>query len=122
MSHSPKHLAALGQLVAGSKIYKQKNLMRQYIELLMEGLQLLATANKNTNVLSHIAGYFKSVLSSDDKMELLEVIKNYHKGYVPLVVPVVLINHYVRTFDQPYLKEQFYLNPHPIELMLRNHV
>jgi len=88
----------------------------------MEGLQLLATAKKNTNVLSHIAGYFKSVLSSEDKRELLEVIENYHKGYVPLIVPIVLINHYVRKFDESYLKEQFYLNPHPIELMLRNHV
>jgi uncharacterized protein YbgA (DUF1722 family) len=28
----------------------------------------------------------------------------------------------VRKFDQPYLKEQVYLNSHPIELQLRNHV
>jgi len=122
MSHSPKHFTTLGQLVASSKKYKQENLLTQYIKLLMEGLQLLATAKKNTNVLSHIAGYFKSVLSSEDKRELLEVIENYHKGYVPLIVPIVLINHYVRKFDESYLKEQFYLNPHPIELMLRNHV
>jgi len=122
MSHSPKHLTTLGQLVASSKKYKHEHLLTQYIKLLMEGLQLLATAKKNTNVLSHIAGYFKSVLSSEDKRELLEVIENYHKGYVPLIVPIVLINHYVRKFDESYLKEQFYLNPHPIELMLRNHV
>jgi uncharacterized protein YbgA (DUF1722 family)/uncharacterized protein YbbK (DUF523 family) len=122
LSHSPKHLTALGQLIASSKKYKQENLLTQYIKLLMEGLQLLATAKKNTNVLSHIAGYFKSVLSPEDKRALLEVIENYHKGYVPLIVPVVLINHYVRKFDESYLKKQFYLNPHPIELMLRNHV
>jgi len=42
--------------------------------------------------------------------------------YIPLIVPVTLINHYVRKFDQPYLKEQVYLNSHPIELQLRNHV
>jgi uncharacterized protein YbgA (DUF1722 family)/uncharacterized protein YbbK (DUF523 family) len=122
MSHSPKHLTSLGQIVASSKKYKQENLLTQYIKLLMEGLQLLSTAKKNTNVLSHIAGYFKSVLSLEDKRELLEVIENYHKGYVPLIVPIVLINHYVRKFDESYLKEQFYLNPHPIELLLRNHV
>ena len=55
-------------------------------------------------------------------MELLEVIDQYHKGYIPLIVPIVLINHNVRKFDEPYLKMQFYLNPHPVELMLRNHV
>jgi uncharacterized protein YbgA (DUF1722 family) len=67
-------------------------------------------------------GYFKTQLSSDEKQELLEIIKEYSVGLVPLIVPLTLINHYVRKYDQPYLKEQFYLNPHPIELQLRNHV
>ena len=40
---------------------------------------------------------------------------------VPLIVPVTLLNHYVRKYDQPYLKQQVYLNPHPIALKLRNH-
>ncbi|MDY6953684.1 MAG: DUF1722 domain-containing protein, partial [Thermodesulfobacteriota bacterium] len=31
-------------------------------------------------------------------------------------------NHYVRKYEQPYLKEQYYLHPHPAELQLRNHV
>jgi uncharacterized protein YbgA (DUF1722 family) len=61
-------------------------------------------------------------LSSDEKQELLGVIDHYRGGYIPLVVPITLINHYVRKYDQPYLKEQIYLNPHPLELQLRNHV
>jgi uncharacterized protein YbgA (DUF1722 family)/uncharacterized protein YbbK (DUF523 family) len=121
LSHSPRHLHCLGQLVAGSKKYKPQALSSEYIRLLMEGLRLIATVKKNTNVLLHIAGYFKKHLSSEDKQELLEMIENYHKGYVPLIVPIVLIKHYVRMFDQSYLKRQYYLNPHPIELMLRNH-
>ena len=77
---------------------------------------------KHVNVLQHMMGYFKKVLSSDEKRELLEVIGQFHQGYTPLVVPITLINHYVRKYDQPYLKEQYYLNPHPVELGLRNHV
>ena len=69
----------------------------------------------------HIAGYFKKQLSPEDKLELLEVIEYYHKGYVPLIVSIILIKHYLRKFDEPYLKRQYYLNPHPLELMLRNH-
>ena len=88
----------------------------------MEGLRLLATIKKNTNVLLHIAGYFKKWLPPEDKRELLEVIEQYHKGYIPLIVPITLVNHYVRKFDESYLRNQFYLNPHPVELMLRNHV
>jgi uncharacterized protein YbgA (DUF1722 family) len=67
-------------------------------------------------------GYFKKQLSSDEKQELLEVIDHYRLGHVPLIVPITLVNHYVRKYDQPYLKEQYYLNPHPVELKLRNHV
>ncbi|HAX93049.1 MAG TPA: DUF1722 domain-containing protein, partial [Bacteroidales bacterium] len=122
LSHSPKHLSVLGRLVADVKQYSPVEILSRYITRLTDALRLLATTKKNTNVLHHIIGYFTQRLSADDKKELLEIIDAYHKGYVPLIVPVVLINHYVRKFDEPYLKKQHYLNPHPIELMLRNHV
>lgn len=122
LSHSPKHFSALGQLIAAATKFKLDDLLSEYIRLFMEGLSLIATLKKNTDVLLHIMGYFKKHLSSDDKQELLEVIELYHKGYVPLIVPITLIKHYIRTFDALYLKRQYYLNPHPIELMLRNHV
>ena len=67
-------------------------------------------------------GFPPKELSADEKQELLEVIDNYRTGLLPLIVPVTLINHYVRKYDQTYLKDQYYLNPHPIELQLRNHV
>jgi len=121
LAHSQKHYSELGRMVARIKQQKPEEFHAQYITLLMEGLQLLATPNKNTNVLMHIAGYFKRNISSDEKKELLEIIGDYHKGFVPLIAPVILIMHYVRKFDEPYLKTQYYLNPHPIELMLRNH-
>jgi len=114
LSHSPKHYSALGKIVAQAKKYQPDVLYSEYIRILMEGVRLLATIKKNTNVLLHIAGYFKKQLTSEDKRELLEVIDQYHKGYIPLIVPIVLINHYVRKFDEPYLKTQFYLNLHPI--------
>jgi len=121
LSHSPKHFSVLGQLIAKPKQNKPEDPNAEYVNLLMECLRLVATVKKNTNVLQHIIGYFKNQLSSDDKKELLEVIENYHKGYIPLIVPVVLVKHYVRKFNEPYLQRQYYLNPHPLELMLRNH-
>jgi len=121
MAHSPKHLSALGRLVGNAKGYGQ-DLSNAYIETLMEGLRLIATSRKNTNVLHHITGYFKKDLSSDEKEELLEVIEWYRRALIPLVVPVTLLNHYVRRYDKPYLNGQYFLNPHPVELMLRNHV
>jgi len=122
MAHSPKHLLELGKLVAQVKELDPKELHDRYLSTLMTALKLHATVKKNVNVLQHIMGYFKKQLSSDEKQELLEVIGNYHKGLIPLIVPITLVNHYVRKYNEPYLKRQYYLNPHPIELMLRNHV
>ena len=122
MAHSPKHYSALGKLVADPKQYKRKELFEQYCATLMEGLQLLATVRKNTNVLQHMAGYFKQQLSPDEKQELQDVIANYHQVLVPLIVPITLLHHYVRKYNVAYLKQQACLNPHPVELMLRNHV
>ncbi len=122
MAHSPGHYSALGRLVAGGKKISIGELYEKYITLLMEAMGMLATTRKNTNVLQHVMGYFKKVLTPDEKQEMLETINNYHKGIIPLIVPITLMNHYTRKFDEPYLKGQFYLNPHPLELMLRNHV
>ena len=88
----------------------------------MEALRLKTTPKKNANVLMHALGYFKKQLSTDEKQELLEIIDLYRQGHVPLIVPVTLISHNVRKYDQPYLKNQHYLYPHPLELHLRNHV
>jgi uncharacterized protein YbgA (DUF1722 family) len=122
LAHRPKHLSLLGKLVADAKNRDRTELFSEYIRLLMEGIQLIATVKKNTNVLQHIAGYFKQSLASDDRQELLAIIDQYHNKYLPLIVPIVIINHYVRKFDEPYLGKQYYLAPHPLELMLRNHV
>ncbi|MGA2401111.1 MAG: DUF523 and DUF1722 domain-containing protein [Syntrophobacteraceae bacterium] len=122
MSHSSKRTGTMGKLVAKAKEIQSEELFNNYERMLMEALRLRATVKKNTNVLQHIMGYFKRMLTSAEKLELLEVIGHYHEGHLPLIVPVTLLKHYVRKYDQPYLKGQFYLDPHPVELQLRNHV
>ena len=122
MSHSPSHSRLMGKLVAGGKAMAMEDLFAQYETLLIEALRLKTTLKKNINALQHIMGYFKNQLSPDEKQELLEIIEQYRQEYVPLIVPVTLLNHYVRKYKQPYLAQQVYLNPHPIALKLRNHV
>lgn len=87
----------------------------------MAAMRLKPTAKKHVNVLMHMMGHFKKVLSPDEKKEILEVIERFRNHYVPLIVPVTLINHYVRKYDESYLQKQHYLTPHPMELKLRNH-
>lgn len=122
LSHSQKHYRLMGKLVANEKKIAPEILFDQYEQELLAALDLKTTAKKNLNVLLHLMGYFKKQLSADEKQELLEVFEQYRKGLVPILVPLTLINHYVRKYDQPYLKTQTYLNPHPLELKLRTSV
>jgi uncharacterized protein YbgA (DUF1722 family)/uncharacterized protein YbbK (DUF523 family) len=122
MSQSQKHYRVMGKLVAEGKKMPIKELYNQYQLLLMEAVKLKTSIRKNTNVLQHLMGYFKKQLTPDEKQELLEIFKQYRDELVPLIVPITLINHYVRKYDQPYLKQQTYLNPHPMELKLRTYV
>lgn len=121
LAHSPEIYREMGRLVAHLKEGSLPEITSRYQELLLNCLRLKTTIKKNANVLYHLLGYFKQELSTDEKQELLEVIDFYRQGIVPLIVPITLINHYVRKYNQPYLKEQYYLHPHPLELQLRNH-
>lgn len=121
MSHSEKHTRRMGKLVAQAKSMPLPKLYAEYEGLLMEALRLNATVRKHTNVLQHMMGYFKKDLTPDEKQELLEILEEYRQGLIPLIVPVTLLNHYVRKYGKEYLAQQVYLNPHPIALKLRNH-
>jgi uncharacterized protein YbgA (DUF1722 family) len=122
MSHAPDAYARLGRLVAGGRGVPRNDLERRYTSEFMAALAVLATRRRHTNVLQHMAGYFKRHLDRDSKAELLAAIEDYRRELVPLVVPMTLLRHYVRVYNVAYLAGQMYLEPHPKELMLRNHV
>jgi len=121
MSHSITQYREMGRLVARVKEYDPAAFTAHYEQHLVETLRLMPTIKKHTNVLQHMMGYFKRILSKDEKQELLDLIEEYRNGNYPLIVPITLINHYVRKYEESYLSRQYYLNPHPVELKLRNH-
>lgn len=122
MAHSPQAYQELGRLVARAKQVPRGELREIYETQLMEALKKIATTRRNANVLQHILGFFKRDLDSASRHELLGTIEDYRRGFVPLVVPLTLISHYVRLLGVDYLRDQVYLHPHPKELALRNHV
>ena len=122
LAHSPQQYEVLGRLVGQAERHRPKEFAHRYGELFMKTLAVKATVRKHVNVLQHILGYFKERLGTREKAELLVVIGDYHQGLTPLIVPLTLIKHYVQTYEVDYIRDQVYLNPHPKELMLRNHV
>lgn len=121
MAHSPKHYKMMGKHVASVSRKTLEDDYDTYETLLTDAVSIKATVSRHVNVLHHVTGYFKTHLVTDEKQELLELIEHYRNGLLPLIVPVTLINHFVRKYDQIYLRDQIYLNPHPLELKLRNH-
>jgi uncharacterized protein YbgA (DUF1722 family)/uncharacterized protein YbbK (DUF523 family) len=122
LAHVPEAYRQLGRLVAGAREVPRRELQERYLDGFMRALAQPATARRHTNVLQHMAGYFKNQLDAAAKRELAGTIEDYRLGLVPLVVPLTLVKHYVRLFGVEYLAGQTYLEPHPKELMLRNHV
>jgi uncharacterized protein YbgA (DUF1722 family)/uncharacterized protein YbbK (DUF523 family) len=122
LAHSPQQYEVLGRLVGQAERHRPKEFAHRYGELFMKTLAVKTTVRKHVNVLQHILGHFKDRLGTHEKTELAGVIGDYHQELTPLIVPLTLIKHYVQIFDVGYIRDQVYLNPHPKELMLRNHV
>lgn len=122
MAHSSPAYGRLGRLVAGAKGLPRARVRAEYGTEFMAALSIIATTRRHTNVLQHMAGYFKRLLDAGSRDELSTAIEDYRKGLVPLVAPLTLLRHHVRQQEVRYLAGQVYLQPHPKELMLRNHV
>jgi uncharacterized protein YbgA (DUF1722 family)/uncharacterized protein YbbK (DUF523 family) len=122
MAHDPVRYRRLGRLAAGGHDDTAKRVGARYSREFMAALGVKPTAKKHVNVLEHIRGHFSRQLTLDERRELTDVIEDYRRGFVPLIVPVTLMKHYVRRFQISYLADQVYLNPHPKELRVRNHV
>jgi len=121
MAHSPSRTTSMGRLLAEGRHRKPPALADAYEKSLMEAMVERATIRRHVNVLQHMLGYFRDAMPADEKQEVLEVVGEYRAGLVPLIVPVTLLRHHVRKYGVAYLADQYYLNPHPAELKLRNH-
>ena len=122
LAHSRRAYSALGRLVARAKELGRREVASLYERGFMEGLRTLATPGRHADVLQHMLGHFTDRLDAASRRELLSLIEDHRNGLLPLVVPLTLVRHHVRQHDVSYLAGQVYLDPHPRELSLRNHV
>lgn len=122
MAHQPQAYRRLGRLVATGKTMARREFQESYSSGFMAALAIVSTPRRHTNVLQHMLGYLKTTLDRESRAELLAVIDDFAREQVPLVVPLTLFAHHIRRCGVTYLADQTYLQPHPSELMLRNHV
>ncbi|MEO3728161.1 DUF523 and DUF1722 domain-containing protein [Pseudomonas syringae] len=120
MAHNPVQYKALGNLLGNMGRLDPEELGPRYFSELMAALKKCATRRTHSNVLQHISGYLKQVITPEDKQEVQHIIGQYRHGIVPLVVPLTLLKHHFRLHPDPYIAQQVYLQPHPENLSLRN--
>jgi uncharacterized protein YbgA (DUF1722 family) len=120
MAHNPQEYQRLGRMLADAGNHDADALGERYFAALMLALQQKATRNTNTNVLMHLQGYLKKHLRPGEKHSIGEVIEQYRKGIVPLVVPVTLLRHFFAQHPDPYIAQQAFLQPYPDDPSLRN--
>jgi len=118
MSHHVQSYKELGKLLGRADIELQEQ-ADEYIAGLMTALKILSNRRSHTNTLMHLQGYFKRYLNKTQKQELVDNINQYREGILPLLVPLTLINHYLREFTEDYISSQVYLSPYPDDLKLR---
>jgi uncharacterized protein YbgA (DUF1722 family)/uncharacterized protein YbbK (DUF523 family) len=125
MSHNQTLGRELGQVLAVS-LEKSglsiEELAERYLASMMILLKKVATRKNHVNTLQHILGYLKKDLDAEDKAEMVASISDYHQGLLPLIVPITLLRHHFRRHPKEYIADSFYLQPHPSEMMLLNHV
>ncbi len=121
-AHGEKHARLMNRLVAGAESIHPKELHRRYLELFSAALRLKTTVRKNLNVLQRIARAFKKQLSADERRELLDTLDRYRARHISLDGPITIINRFVRKYERADFADQVFLNPHPVEVALRNQV
>ena len=114
MAHAPSSTAELGKIASSENKADDKS--RKYICNLMKVLKIRKSIPKNVNVLQHIFGYFKKDFTQWEKEELIEIINEYEKGLIPIIVPLTLFRHYIKKYDKKYLQSQYYIYRHRAEL------
>lgn len=122
LAHDEVEYRKLGPLIASTNKENINDIADEYLIRVMKCLKAKASRKRHTNVLMHVMGYLKSKITSDDKQELIEVLDKYRLGKVPLIVPVTLMKHHLRKYPNEYISKQYYMDPYPEELMLRNMV
>ncbi|MEN8718005.1 MAG: DUF523 and DUF1722 domain-containing protein [Sulfurovum sp.] len=122
MAKSELSYKILGNLVANHDNKSIEDILIQYRQEFLIAINKKGSVAKTYNVLQHIFGYFKKLISNEEKEVILETLNEYKEKIIPLIAVVKIINIYVKRFDVEYLKTQKFLNPYPSEFALRSDI
>ena len=122
LAHDVPLYRELGRSVASLGTVPDEQVYRNYCRLFVSAFSKPTTIARHVNVLEHLFGHVKKLISSAEKREIAAAIEDYRRSRIPLIVVISLLKFLVAAHDVAYVRGQLYLEPHPRELKLRNHV
>lgn len=122
LAHSERIYRQLGPMLGDLKSEPLPELADRYIHRFMEAMSQQVSRGSHVNAMQHLMGYLRDSMANEDRKVLMEQIEAYHRGEIPLVVPMTLLRMAQRREPVDYLHTQHYLTPYPDELGLRNKV
>jgi len=118
MAYAPSRYSHLENIAANSAQKDLVEVFNEYHELFAQVMSRTPSRKQWTNVLQHMLGYFKTVLSSSEKQQLLDVIEQYRRSELPLIAALTLFKRVAERHSISYLKEQALYEPYPKELKI----
>ena len=112
----------MGRLVAATKELSPSVLYDRYQGLLMEALSAKPTVKKSAGVLLHMMGHVEKVLTGRREAGTPRGDHPVPGEADPAHCPGDARRPLRPKIPRFLLDRQVFLNPHPVELMLRNHV
>ena len=119
MAHNQAGLKRLGKMLANRGERSVEELASDYLDEYSKVVHRPPTSLKHSNVLYHLLGYFKQDIDAFDKQEMVKLIEQYRKNYIPLVVPITRLAYFAEKYQSEYLLNQSYLR-HPERLGVLN--
>jgi len=122
LSKSEKSYKNLGNIVANHNKDSIDLVLKEYEESFLEAIAKKNSIKKTYNVLLHIIGYFKKIITKSQKQHLLNSCEEFKEGTIPLIAVTKLVEHYIIQFNQKYLANQKFIHPYPDKLSLRSDI
>jgi len=110
----------MGRLVGNAENSPFEHVLAGYEQLFKTAISRKSSIKRTRNVLEHMAGFFKRMLTPGEKAMLHEQIDDYAAKILTLMTPVTTINFLAAKYEVQYLLEQTFLDPYPKSMALRS--
>jgi uncharacterized protein YbbK (DUF523 family)/uncharacterized protein YbgA (DUF1722 family) len=120
MSYNQTLMTKMGKIAANKNKDDIKKVLSDYYNSLLLLFTKRSRHTSNINSLMHVLGYFKKVITKQEKKYFLDVLEEYNMKKIPLSALNSILYSWILRFDNQYLKNQSFFNPFPQDLIEEN--